>query len=83
MELYEQIVYRDPYAGRDEEPQAEPILLTDAQQAAYDTILAGDPGKPALLYGVTGSGKTQVFLRLIDQTLAEGGGPLSWCRKSA
>ena len=72
VELYEQIVYRDPYAGRDEEPQAEPILLTDAQQAAYDTILAGDPGKPALLYGVTGSGKTQVFLRLIDQTLAEG-----------
>lgn len=62
VELYEQIVYRDPYAGRDEEPQAEPILLTDAQQAAYDTILAGDPGKPALLYGVTGSGKTQVFL---------------------
>ena len=28
VELYEQIVYRDPYAGRDEEPQAEPILLT-------------------------------------------------------
>ena len=72
VELYEQTVYRDPYAGREDSPEAEPIRLTPAQQIAYDTILAGDPAKPALLYGVTGSGKTQVFLRLIDQTLSEG-----------
>ena len=72
VELYEQTVYRDPYAGRENSPEAEPIHLTPAQQIAYDTILAGDPAKPALLYGVTGSGKTQVFLRLIDQTLSEG-----------
>ena len=72
VELYEQTVYRDPYAGREDSPEAEPIHLTPAQQIAYDTILAGDPAKPALLYGVTGSGKTQVFLRLIDQTLSEG-----------
>ena len=62
VELYEQTVYRDPYAGREDSPEAEPIHLTPAQQIAYDTILAGDPAKPALLYGVTGSGKTQVFL---------------------
>ena len=83
VELYEQTVYRDSYAGREDSPEAEPIRLTPAQQIAYDTILAGDPAKPALLYGVTGSGKTQVFLRLIDQTLSEGRGPSSWCRKMA
>ena len=72
VELYEQVVYRDPYAGREDQPDPEPISLTASQQAAYDTILAGDPQRPALLYGVTGSGKTQVFLKLIDATLAQG-----------
>ena len=53
----------------------DPIDLTSEQQAAYNALLPkleDDAPHSALLYGVTGSGKTQVFLRLIDQTLAEG-----------
>ena len=50
----------------------EPILLTEEQQAAYDALLPGlEDAAPhsALLYGVTGSGKTLVFLKLIEHCL--------------
>ena len=51
----------------------EPITLTEEQQAAYDALLPGlEDTAPhsALLYGVTGSGKTLVFLKLIERCLA-------------
>ena len=53
----------------------EPILLTEEQRAAYDTLLPGlEDAAPhsALLYGVTGSGKTLVFLKLIEHCLQMG-----------
>ena len=53
----------------------EPILLTEEQQAAYDALLPGLEGAAphsALLYGVTGSGKTLVFLKLIEHCLQMG-----------
>ena len=56
------------------EPGA-PIVLNGEQQAAYDGILSlMDSGKPeaALLHGVTGSGKTQVYLRLVQEALDRG-----------
>ena len=53
----------------------EPILLTEEQQAAYGALLPGlEDAAPhsALLYGVTGSGKTLVFLKLIEHCLQMG-----------
>ena len=53
----------------------EPILLTEEQQAAYDALLPGlEDAAPhsALLYGVTGSGRTLVFLKLIEHCLQMG-----------
>ena len=53
----------------------EPILLTEEQQAAYDALLPGlEDAAPhsAVLYGVTGSGKTLVFLKLIEHCLQMG-----------
>jgi len=53
----------------------EPILLTEEQQAAYNALLPGlEDAAPhsALLYGVTGSGKTLVFLKLIEHCLQMG-----------
>ena len=53
----------------------EPILLTEEQQAAYNALLPGlEDAAPhsALLYGVTGSGKTLVFLKLIEYCLQMG-----------
>ena len=53
----------------------EPICLTAEQQTAYDALLPkleDDAPHSALLYGVTGSGKTLVFLRLIAHCLEQG-----------
>ena len=53
----------------------EPITLTQEQQAAYDALLPKlEDAAPhsALLYGVTGSGKTLVFLKLIARCLEQG-----------
>ena len=53
----------------------EPILLTEEQQAAYNALLPRlEDAAPhsALLYGVTGSGKTLVFLKLIEHCLQMG-----------
>ena len=53
----------------------EPIWLTAEQQAAYEALLPHlEDAAPhaALLYGVTGSGKTLVFLKLIERCLQLG-----------
>ena len=52
-----------------------PITLNEEQQAAYEglsALLEQEGGSAALLYGVTASGKTQVYLKLIEQVLARG-----------
>ena len=55
--------------------RAQPPVLNAEQQEAFEGLNAlAAEGKPAaaLLYGVTGSGKTQIYLRLIYETLARG-----------
>ena len=55
--------------------QNEPIILTEEQQAAYGALLPhleDTAPHSALLYGVTGSGKTLVFLKLIERCLQLG-----------
>lgn len=66
---------RNPYSGYVAKRADEPIELTATQTVAYDTaekLLLSDEAKAALLFGVTGSGKTKVIMRLIDRTLDEG-----------
>ena len=57
-------------------PQAEPRLaLTPAQRAALDALgeaIACEGARSFLLHGVTGSGKTEVFLAAAERTLAAG-----------
>ena len=58
----------------DVEPGPE-IVLNEEQQRAFEDILGRvQAAKPSvtLLHGVTGSGKTQVYLRLVQETLALG-----------
>ncbi len=72
-EYYEREVYRTP-AGNAAELTPLPIL-SDEQQQVFEELLGYYSSKTfetALLHGVTGSGKTQVFLRLIEKVVADG-----------
>ncbi|CAM4253039.1 primosomal protein N' [Paenibacillus tarimensis] len=65
---------RDPYAGR-AFVRTEPLPLTELQAAAFKQIAAAvqseQPGT-MLLQGVTGSGKTEVYLQAIEQCIRQG-----------
>lgn len=74
-EAYENEVYRNPHRGVKSEENTE-ITLTESQQRAFETLEQkyASGGGAALLYGVTGSGKTSVFLKMADKVAAEGRG---------
>ncbi len=66
---------RNPYKSYSEGANRDEIVLSRAQSEAYQTVdgLLRDPGpRAALLFGVTGSGKTKVIMRAIDETLDMG-----------
>lgn len=87
LDVLETEVWRDPLAGRRFEPDAPPALTSD-QQRAWEEISAGlsvwlgeaadsietPPASPPvyLLHGVTGSGKTEIYLQALSKTIAAG-----------
>lgn len=59
------------------QPQTGEITLTEEQSRAFMGLCKKyDEGKPcvSLLHGVTGSGKTSVFMKLVDKAVAQGRG---------
>ena len=75
IELTYEIVGRDPHADEKFMP-SQPLKLTDAQGHCLSCILeaTNEPAraKPLLLHGVTGSGKTEVYLQAIAATISSG-----------
>ena len=62
------------------EPDEQPVVvghkLNARQERAVDVLresMVADTPRPVLLYGVTGSGKTEVYLRAAEQALSQGG----------
>ncbi len=74
VECYDSEMLRTPYAET-VKPEIMSTQLNAEQQLAFDQLLklytSGSPSA-SLLYGVTGSGKTQVYMNLIDRVIADG-----------
>lgn len=69
IEIEEVEIQRDPLLGRLIAP-TQPLQLTAHQRAALEQILASK--RPVLLHGVTGSGKTEVYLQALEAIIARG-----------
>ena len=75
VEIFEKHIYKNLYKDVKKTRDVEEIVLNLEQKSAKDGILKfieKEKFKVCLLKGVTGSGKTQVFLKLIDFVLKKG-----------
>ena len=75
IELRSEAVPRDPHAA--EQFVVSTDLTLNAEQAVAlaaveEALLAPETARPLLLHGVTGSGKTEIYLQAISSTLARG-----------
>ena len=76
VSYYEEEIYRNPYADAGSGSGGK-VTLSPQQQLAFENLYRlynEDQFHVSLLFGVTGSGKTSVFLRLIDEVLSDGRG---------
>ena len=73
LEIVEQTVKRDPLANKQIE-HIEKLILNDEQLQAYNSVrqaIKENRFEEFLLFGVTGSGKTEIYLQLIDDIVKE------------
>lgn len=77
VRLDEKIVFRAPYAYQEEQKRPDPVL-TEEQQSALMILFASLAARNGrfLLHGVTGSGKTEVYIRLVRKCLESGKGAI-------
>ena len=73
VEITEKALYRNPLAVFAPDKVEEFPVLSEEQQQAFEQILKRKNDKnPIYLYGVTGSGKTEIYFNLIKKVLEEG-----------
>ncbi|WP_010649402.1 primosomal protein N' [Oceanobacillus massiliensis] len=74
LETYQQEIMRNPY-NDDEFKRTAPLPLTEQQQKAIDPIdeaIEANKHDVFLIHGVTGSGKTEIYLQAIQKVLSKG-----------
>ena len=72
ISIEEEEVERDPFASRGGISTAR-LRPSPAQQHAIDTMASAEPGSVFLLHGITGSGKTLVYIELLRKIVEERG----------
>ena len=65
-------VFIEDYRLKYEVHQESKKVLTPLQQEVVTKVIQGDYEKPFLLFGVTGSGKTEVYMNIIEHVLNQG-----------
>lgn len=72
-EIIDEEYYRIPESFIDHKDRDKEIILTEKQLSAFNNLFSDykNGGGVSLLYGITGSGKTSVFLKLIDEVIAD------------
>jgi len=74
--LNESEVWRDPLETLEPPPSQPPPLTADQTRCwsaiEQELLAVGKPGTPFLLHGVTGSGKTEIYLKAVETTLHLG-----------
>ena len=76
IEFFDKVIRRTEAAAATKETPPE---MTEEQQSVYDTVcqtLDAKETKEFLLRGVTGSGKTEVYMRLIERVIVRGQGAI-------
>jgi primosomal protein N' (replication factor Y) len=72
IEISDEVVARDPFSSRGVKPQTAHVPSA-AQRDAIDRIALAAPGDVLLLHGVTGSGKTLVYIEFLRRVVLERG----------
>ncbi len=77
VKLSQREVFRSPYGEEDEKPSIQPPLTPGQTEALESMLPAMERGEGAfLLHGVTGSGKTEVYLAMASRALEMGKGAI-------
>ncbi len=74
VEIQEKQIERNPFVNKNIEKD-EPKILNSEQQRAYDAIsfnIENEEAITSLIYGITGSGKTEIYMQLIGKAISLG-----------
>lgn len=77
IRLFENEIFRDPLGkieNREQKAENNEFVLTNEQSSAFEKIISAFSFQPSafLLYGVTGSGKTEIYLRAAQEVIKHG-----------
>ncbi|MBE0671975.1 MAG: primosomal protein N' [Anaerolineales bacterium] len=74
IRLFENEIFRDPLGKIEKQTTSDELTLTSEQTSALQQITSAFSFQPSafLLYGVTGSGKTEIYLRAAEEVIQKG-----------